>query len=117
MSAIAVIRRLQESSGRYDLLTADWFYYLNMACRSLDSRASYRQQVGRSLTPLAAGDDRIVVIDLRALEEVWLHTSTGKIKADLSLRSLGQIRGAPAGWDMPTFPRAELGNAPSLAAA
>src|SRR3990167_1823878 len=117
MSAIAVIRRLQESSGRYDLLTADWFYYLNMACRTLFSRASSKQKVGRSLTPLAACDDRIVVIDLRALEEVWLHTTNGRIKADLSLRSLGQIRGAQAVWDIPTLLQLELGISPSLATA
>jgi len=92
VSLLPVMQRLQESSGRYDLLTSDWLFHANRASRSLDSKVLTKQSSARAVVQLGVGESRVVVDNLRALQDVWLHTSTGKVQCDLSLRNLGEFR-------------------------
>lgn len=83
MSLSSIITRLVESSGRRDLTTSDWIQHAQRACRTLDSKAEHMKSFARSFITLGKSQDRVTLDNLRAVEEVWLHTNLGRIRCDL----------------------------------
>ena len=91
MTLKQVDQLLIESSGRYDLTPDDRLSLLNRACRALDSKVQQRWSEARAIGQLGVGNNRIEVADLRALKDVWLHSSDGKLQC-LLLNDFAEFR-------------------------
>ena len=84
MSLITVRNLLLETSGRYDLTSADLDSILNRAQRRLDSRLHSDQFDSRAVVKLAANDRLVQVDNLRAVGKIWLYNAAGQ-RAEVSL--------------------------------